>query len=198
MASSAGGGGGGQRTPALGQQMGAAQGNQMMAQQQQLNAQAAQNRALGPNADRTYRGVNPRPEMGPQAGAMAAALQSNGAPPPPAGMIAAPGQAAPFNPHFINFLGDPRTPATGLTPAMLQQINASNGPGGGMRPQPIPDPRQDQMRNMLAALQAPPSQADRNRQYMDDWHNRNQGGGSRMGGYGSVAARGGGGRGGSR
>jgi len=52
-------------------------------------------------------------------------------PGPPAGMISPQGQSAPFNPHFINFLGDTNVPSTGLTPEMLAAIDASNGPTSG-------------------------------------------------------------------
>jgi len=44
------------------------------------------------------------------------------------------GTATPYQPNFINFLGDPNTPSTGLTPQMLQQIMASNGPPPGAPP----------------------------------------------------------------
>lgn len=34
------------------------------------------------------------------------------------------GQASGFTPNYVNFLGDPSVPSTGLTPAMLQQIDS--------------------------------------------------------------------------
>jgi len=33
------------------------------------------------------------------------------------------GQSVPFKPSFINFLGDPSTPSTGLTPDMLAAVD---------------------------------------------------------------------------
>ena len=45
-------------------------------------------------------------------------------PAPPAGMVAGPGQTAPFQPSYVNFLGDTNVPSTGLTPSMLQQIDS--------------------------------------------------------------------------
>lgn len=56
--------------------------------------------------------------------------------PPPSGMISDYGSTAPFNPSYINFLGDTNVPSTGLTPDMLAQIDAMNGapmapPAGG-------------------------------------------------------------------
>lgn len=47
---------------------------------------------------------------------------------PPAGMIMPVGRSTPYQPNFINFLGDPSVPNTGLTPDMLSQINGMNGP----------------------------------------------------------------------
>lgn len=76
-------------------------------------------------------------------------------PAPPANLISPQGSSVPYTPHFINFLGDTNTPATGLTPDMLTAINAMNGPatppaaaGGGYDSQ-IAD-----LRNQLAAMQA--------------------------------------------
>jgi hypothetical protein len=34
------------------------------------------------------------------------------------------GQTSGFTPSYVNFLGDPSVPSTGLTPAMLQQIDS--------------------------------------------------------------------------
>ena len=48
------------------------------------------------------------------------------------------GSSVPYQPHYINFLGDTNRPSTGLTPAMLAEINAMNGPA---RP-PAVDPTQ--------------------------------------------------------
>lgn len=53
-------------------------------------------------------------------------------PKPPSDMIAGPGQTSPFNPSWINFLGDTNIPSTGLTPDMLQQIDS----GSYLQPQP--------------------------------------------------------------
>jgi hypothetical protein len=57
-------------------------------------------------------------------------------PAPPSDMIAGPGQTSPFNPQWVNFLGDTNTPSTGLTPEMLSQIDnmyaqPQQPPGGG-------------------------------------------------------------------
>lgn len=81
---------------------------------------------------------------------------ANTAPPPPASMISPQGQSSQYQPHFVNFLGDTNTPSTGLTPDMLAQIAASNGPpmqqgppGGGV------DQQIAELRNQLAAMQMP-------------------------------------------
>lgn len=106
-------------------------------------------------------------------------------PAPPASMIAPQGQSAPFSPHFINFLGDTNQPSTGLTPDMLAQIGAMNGPPkppGGASAGGAVDGQIADLRNQLAAIQAGPTQAEKNRQYMDDWHNRDRGGGGMRGG----------------
>lgn len=75
-------------------------------------------------------------------------------PAPPANLISPMGTSTPYQPNFINFLGNTNTPSTGLTPQMLAQIAATNGPppgppppmGGGMPTQTPaaagPDPRQ--------------------------------------------------------
>lgn len=57
-------------------------------------------------------------------------------PAPPANLISPMGQSTPYQPNYINFLGDPGVPSTGLTPDMLAAINASNGPPPGAIPAP--------------------------------------------------------------
>jgi hypothetical protein len=106
-------------------------------------------------------------------------------PSPPASMIAPQGQSAPFNPHFINFLGDPSQPSTGLTPGMLQEIGAMNGPPGGppgASAGGAVDSQISDLRNQLAAMQAGPSQAEKNRDYMQHWRDRDRGSGGQRGG----------------
>jgi len=104
-------------------------------------------------------------------------------PGPPASMIAPIGQSAPFSPHFTNFLGDPSTPSTGLTPAMLAEINASNGPAPGTGPPGATgltsgsDIELNKLRDQLAALQAGPTDADKRAKQMEGWRNRGLGGG---------------------
>lgn len=48
------------------------------------------------------------------------------------------GSSVPFKPSFINFLGDPSTPSTGLTPDMLAAIDQmyQNRPSIGVAPPP--------------------------------------------------------------
>lgn len=76
-------------------------------------------------------------------------------PGPPPSMIAGLGGSTPLRSHFINFLGDTNVPSTGLTPDMLSQIDALNGPAtppapmGGNYDSQIAD-----LRNQLAAMQA--------------------------------------------
>ncbi|HTM20461.1 MAG TPA: hypothetical protein VL172_08140, partial [Kofleriaceae bacterium] len=76
-------------------------------------------------------------------------------PAPPANLIQPQGSNVPFVPHYINFLGDTNTPSTGLTPDMLAQIDAMNGPPG---PPPSANGAYDaqiaDLRNQLAAMQA--------------------------------------------
>jgi len=76
-------------------------------------------------------------------------------PAPPANLIQPQGSNVPFVPHYINFLGDTNTPSTGLTPDMLAQIDAMNGPPG---PPPSANGAYDSqiadLRNQLAAMQA--------------------------------------------
>lgn len=70
-------------------------------------------------------------------------------------MIAGLGQSTPFQPHYISFLGDTNVPSRGLTPDMLSQIDAMNGPA---RPPPTAGGNYDSqiadLRNQLAAMQA--------------------------------------------
>lgn len=64
--------------------------------------------------------------------------------------VAEPGSSVPFQPNFINFLGDTNQPSTGLTPGMLQQIDS-------MSYAPPPPPAGGGMsgdRNMLAEIMA--------------------------------------------
>lgn len=67
-------------------------------------------------------------------------------PAPPGNLISPMGQATPYQPNFIDFLGNTNTPSTGLTPAMLAQIAATNGPPpGAMPPQTPQAPPQQQI-----------------------------------------------------
>lgn len=62
--------------------------------------------------------------------------------------VAGYGSSVPFTPNFVNFLGDPSVPSTGLTPAMLQQIDS----GAYAKPVTPPAPADD--RNLLAQILA--------------------------------------------
>jgi hypothetical protein len=66
-------------------------------------------------------------------------------------MIIPQGGSAPLKTNFINFLGDPNTPSTGLTPEMLAAIMATQNPQ-----QQGPPPA-------AAAAVEPPAAAARNR-----------------------------------
>lgn len=63
------------------------------------------------------------------------------------------GSSVPFKPSFINFLGDPSTPSTGLTPDMLAAIDQmyQNRPSIGVQAPP------------QQAAAPPPAKPDRNK-----------------------------------
>lgn len=121
-------------------------------------------------------------------------------PAPPANMIAPQGQSAPFSPHFVNFLGDPSQPSTGLTPDMLAQIAGSNGPPPGAGPPGATgltsgsDIEMNKMRDQLAALTAQQARQtpERMQQQQQElaWR-QNRGGGGSAGGRGGSAGGGG-------
>jgi hypothetical protein len=114
--------------------------------------------------------------------------------PAPAGTVPY-GQTSPYRPNFVSFLPSDNSMATGLTPAMIAQINASNGPAPA-QPKGLPSAQDvaevTQLRQQLAqAMQAnrptgPRTQAERAKA----WRNRDSGGG-----YGSDSAGSYGGRG---
>ena len=62
------------------------------------------------------------------------------------------GSSVPFKPSFINFLGDPSTPSTGLTPDMLAAIDQmyQNRPSIGVQQQTQAAPAAAPQRNKLA------------------------------------------------
>lgn len=114
--------------------------------------------------------------MGSSGGTQSFRQPSTPAPPP--GMVAGPGQTAPFNPSYVNFLGDTNVPSTGLTPGMLQQIDS-----GSYMPQPaapstgMPPPNwQDQLRSEMAKIIAEQQQPKRGFQPRARGAQRNSGG----------------------
>jgi hypothetical protein len=116
-------------------------------------------------------------------------------PAPPGNMIQPAGSSVPYQPSYINFLGDTNVPSTGLTPQMLAQIAATNGPpvppggrtGGPMPPGPV-DPaaeQANQRRQQLALTfmqQNPTMQRSRREQMMKDAYGAGAGAG-RGGGF---------------
>ena len=138
--------------------------------------------------------------MGSSSGDSGGRATRGGAPAPPANMISPQGTATPYQPRFINFL-EGSGPYTGLTPAMLSQIAATNGPAvpppaaAAAAPPPEPERAGINMvggRELLARIRA--ARNNPNAVIIGD----NPGGGNFMGGMGRGNRGGWGGSGGRR
>lgn len=134
-------------------------------------------------------------------------------PAPPGNLIQPPGSSVPYQPHYINFLGDTNVPSTGLTPQMLGAINAMNGPapgavapaaaaaapapgGGGLTPEMQADLNRQRMALMFMENN-PTMQNERRAQMMKDAYGPGAVGGHGGGRWAEGGGYGGGGLGSS-